>query len=574
MAAKLAAEAVNLPPQIALAGSGDVTVDRPVAKVAVLTADRAGLWANVLDEGQKSELLQRGYVVLDDRTEKEAATEVRIDEDKLIKELSNPSETGLYDVLLDDGSAKECLVISEPLGDMCCCVDPAMLTVFRMEKEDNERPWANANRRLVWAVPVEKRDSDPARWQKWFNALTDERNTVEEGGTYLAVTPSGSGTVPFRVHDDDAEGEYGVTFESYPIFGGRTASIPTNSPRDREWDYKMPRVRHMQDRPSPEYCSRLRFSQTMTRPRVVGGVLHLPQDVKIVQIAPPPPKTEEDDQLGSPCCSSSPSLRFGDIKRLIFLNETKTARLELVDFRGSEMSINGRRMSKQAAVISLLTDWNLRHDDVLRLLKEAADKKTVVTRIKQAQPPTPGLVDLTQTNTYGSPTIPDPISISAGNAYGMSPPQQMSPMEVERRVPAYNTTNRYLYRQYPQFTDHQLQLSQQVGQQASQQGTRELFDTTSVGTLLKSVGRGSLIDRHLPDLFKALDSLGRIFVNFFWHNEDMEDRYGKQDLPELEDSLRNTFESLGDVLLFLKQKTIDPFSAVDSEPNLDSSGNN
>lgn len=30
-------------------------------------------------------------------------------------------------------------------------------------------------------------------------------------------------------------------------------------------------------------------------------------------------------------------------------------------------------------------------------------------------------------------------------------------------------------------------------------------------------------------------------------------------MPELEDSLRNAFEMLGDVILFLKQKTIEPY---------------
>jgi hypothetical protein len=55
---------------------------------------------------------------------------------------------------------------------------------------------------------------------------------------------------------------------------------------------------------------------------------------------------------------------------------------------------------------------------------------------------------------------------------------------------------------------------------------------------------------------KALDKLGRILFMFYWHQEEFEDRYGKQDLPELEDSLRNAFEVLGDVVLFLKEKTV------------------
>ena len=57
-------------------------------------------------------------------------------------------------------------------------------------------------------------------------------------------------------------------------------------------------------------------------------------------------------------------------------------------------------------------------------------------------------------------------------------------------------------------------------------------------------------------------------LNFYWHGEEFEDRYGKSDMPELEDSLRNSIESLGDVTLFLKEKTIEsPFDKGDISLN-------
>jgi hypothetical protein len=76
---------------------------------------------------------------------------------------------------------------------------------------------------------------------------------------------------------------------------------------------------------------------------------------------------------------------------------------------------------------------------------------------------------------------------------------------------------------------------------------------------------------------KALDKLGRILFMFYWHQEEFEDRYGKQDLPELEDSIRNAFEVLGDVVLFLKEKTVQSRSGVEmgsgvgntAEPNIE-----
>ena len=66
-----------------------------------------------------------------------------------------------------------------------------------------------------------------------------------------------------------------------------------------------------------------------------------------------------------------------------------------------------------------------------------------------------------------------------------------------------------------------------------------------------------MVDKYLSDLMKGMDRVGRIMFMFYWHQDDFADRYGKTDLPELEDSLRNTFEALGDLVLFLKQKSIE-----------------
>ena len=115
--------------------------------------------------------------------------------------------------------------------------------------------------------------------------------------------------------------------------------------------------------------------------------------------------------------------------------------------------------------------------------------------------------------------------------------------------------------------------SVQTAQQASLHGHKEVFDTSMMSGMLKSVRQDSLVERHLGDLVEALDSLGRLLFNFYWHQEEFEDRYGKSDLPELEDSLRNSFESLGDITLFLKEKTVEsPFDKGDID--LEEAGRN
>ena len=56
---------------------------------------------------------------------------------------------------------------------------------------------------------------------------------------------------------------------------------------------------------------------------------------------------------------------------------------------------------------------------------------------------------------------------------------------------------------------------------------------------------------------KGMDRLGRILFTLYWHGEEFAERYGAEEMPELEDALRNAFESVGTILLELKKKTID-----------------
>jgi hypothetical protein len=100
---------------------------------------------------------------------------------------------------------------------------------------------------------------------------------------------------------------------------------------------------------------------------------------------------------------------------------------------------------------------------------------------------------------------------------------------------------------------------------AANSGQREVFDTAMIGSMLRAVRDDSLVDRYMGELTKGLDKLGRILFMFYWHGDRFADRYGKSDMPELEDSLRNAFEMLGDVILFLKQKTIEPYPDTASQ---------
>jgi hypothetical protein len=55
-------------------------------------------------------------------------------------------------------------------------------------------------------------------------------------------------------------------------------------------------------------------------------------------------------------------------------------------------------------------------------------------------------------------------------------------------------------------------------------------------------------------MVKGMDKIGRMLFLFYWHNDEFENRYGKEDMDELEDSLKQAFTINGDLVLYLKEK--------------------
>ena len=101
------------------------------------------------------------------------------------------------------------------------------------------------------------------------------------------------------------------------------------------------------------------------------------------------------------------------------------------------------------------------------------------------------------------------------------------------------------------------QLNQAVSE-AADKGQKEVFDTSVLSSLVKMVDVDPIVDKYLGDLVVGEDRLGRILFLSYWHHDKFEERYGETEMRELEDTLKNAFKSVGDLILFLKKKTIEP----------------
>lgn len=477
-------------------------------------------------------------------------------------ELQNPGETGIYEVLEKPGSFDRMLIIMHPhtnKGRRQFC------TVIRLS---DPRNWLNTHATNLWTKPCHcPSDQD---WKKWFDKLDDKTEMVK-GGYYLAVGPNGAATTPFRVSDRYDEQKYRVDFQDYTSWADRPRSLGKVDPdNDSEGFY------------ISSYNAKLWINKKPGAGlRSVAGELAVPGNFKILKLQDPP-KPKVKNEMGIVCCSPPKEdseagsvekpIKPGNLVDIQLMIFEKTASLKLIDM-GSEVFLKSplgeQRLQKTAALVSLVKDHLFTEVSAREMLKTAACKGGVSYRVKYAQPNFSVLA-----GGPSSPAFPEPLmgmERAGNNSVAAIYPQEQFNMipELQSRLadPA----------QYDPFLPPD-QNTMMVAQQSAQSGQKEVFDTAMISGMLKAVRQDTLVDRYLGDLMKALDKLGRILFMFYWHQEEFEDRYGKQDLPELEDSIRNAFETLGDVCLFLKEKQVgsmaDMAGVGNPEPNITEAARN
>ena len=96
----------------------------------------------------------------------------------------------------------------------------------------------------------------------------------------------------------------------------------------------------------------------------------------------------------------------------------------------------------------------------------------------------------------------------------------------------------------------------QASQMASM-GQKQIFDTQSIATLAKYVNPTEKTMAYIPDFVSAMDKLGRLLFLCYWNTDKFREMYGRDDLPELVELLKNVFKNIGDLVIFLKRKTPD-----------------
>ena len=81
----------------------------------------------------------------------------------------------------------------------------------------------------------------------------------------------------------------------------------------------------------------------------------------------------------------------------------------------------------------------------------------------------------------------------------------------------------------------------------------DVFDAAAVSSLAQSPAVKEMVAQYLPNLEKALDNIARVQLSLWMQEPELKTDIGEQAFSTLEEGLRSTFKSMGDLVLKLSQ---------------------
>lgn len=502
---------------------------------------------DVLSEKERSDLLNGEIVVRDTRNKASVVYDADFN-----KKIFNPTETGVYEIVGRDGQFVKALVIYNPktIGEGRT---NAVVTVVTAD-----RKYGNYRTTDIWARNYDSAELGTRTFDTFESFARDKGVSISSmtpGHKYVMFGPSGQGTIPFRFirseGSNDGTARYlvfpdtvvqtttkhrsgydekrpAISLDSDRAFGDYVYDRTTNNARTTEWDGKTVTPYELADSRVIMTTTKRKYGITQN-----GNTTVVPDSFKVIDLGMD--KTVErgywsDEDRAIPFDPGSfVDIEMGIMKHASALDVFKRGSAYIIASNNKQ-----RTLTKQAALKHLIIDWGMREDDARDIERSANGykKRYYVKRAGMSSPSFPAypssFSDVTQVPMQGPQTDLMPV-----------PGGQPDPYAAE----AYDITKD------PEVVK---------ALQAAQGGQKDVFDTRVIGGLAKAVDVDSLIDQMLPDMIKGMDRAGRILFMFYWHNDHFKERYGRTDLLDLEDSLRDCFKSLGDLIIFIKQKTIEP----------------
>lgn len=506
--------------------AADLAPEKRAAKITVVTEK-----TDYLDGKATKRLIRDGFTIHDTREDNEKSELYDVDYEK---RFHCPDRSGMYNVLMRTGGTTKAWVFMPSAAakcDKCVVVDESGKNYFLAETG------------AVFVRGDEFVEDADGAFKK-----AKELSSMKPGSKYILINAAGDCTKPLEVRSVIAENgkrvRMRVCWRDYPSFSRPTYGHDFSTLGGRGCFGSCPSY------DDQEY---IQLAEHNGKGLCVAGTdtLVIPANWKAMELSEGAESSNVDSYEAEKVMKDmfAPG-SLNDVFDALTKNSFHKLTVGSDDgleyyVRFDDNFVDGPSVNYKQAMVKLVQRYGLGVDDAESMLKSAQVNYKIRKLVKLGQmvgaqmpaiPPQPMGYD----QFSGIQTMGPQVEQLSGQTIGQTAPQD--PMQ-----PGFNLGGEA----------EMDQEAMQLAQQAADAGQKNVFDHAAIGGLSKLYDSAAVIDSYVPELMKSLDRLGRILFLFYWKNEEFAERYGEEDLAEMEDMIRGVFKSYGDLVLKLRQKAID-----------------
>ena len=479
------------------------------------------------------EFYKNGYKMEDNRDEGKL-TFIYEDDKSFASTITEP---GIYDVILKDGSTESCLCA--PLNDQQIQCSDGLESVVEGNLTQSNSQFQDSHNPEVVAIKLSDRKAGVGRgavghMTEMLNQALGDEDLIDKqmatGTTYRILDLNGF-TLSKPIHVVDTEVRDGlIIYKIIQKWGGRPTTLMYN-PNFVHTDY-------------------------------ANGVIG-PGAVFVRVKAPKPKKEGSDDYYDWNAEDDDSKLCLGNQQNLDNWIFGHSRPFGVIKKSSDEFQFRYRHlkysdtMSKIAALVHLTKDLQISAPDAEVMLEKTADwhlgvqnavKRASVIRIIDTEDFQPSFnqdfgvtEDRPHFQALETEYDFDEVPLHRiGDAH--DPGSGEGPDQSSSKHPGEGLPKHVLMSSSPE------QLAQMS------QNTPQVFEHGVVGSLATTFDSMAMIDKYIPKLEEALDSIGRMLFLYYWKPGDFQDSYGADDMVNLENEFLSNFKSLGDMTLNLMKK--------------------
>ena len=565
-------------------------------------------------EENARQIIEHDFTIEDVRPKEDVS---KVTEDKVLvdfeRRFNPPDGPGRYNFVMSDGMVRSGILLNPVMSPLMDKFGSPRMVVF----EDDGNILACADQRSLITTEFNEEDDSKSVLSDELKDLYDRAKPMydielgEVSKSYLFIDKKGNAAGPFRIRHVMTDGDdvrfntcYGVCDDVFT-----TSASKDLQPHYGFMDWDLTDRYHdfdgrRESEPGCEMCEPCSPTESITigsfsgLPRQTSIGVVIPSDWKAIELKSFPRYSEyrenesnedrakRENKIRAEFSKAESKYTFGGIFDILkCMREDGVERIKIAsDGTDYYVHVLGASrdhgpMNYKSAAVDLVTRFGLRPRRAFNTLAKAAsgepvkllvgipsliEKSAQIGSLVNVAMPAP-VEQLPSTDPYsGVPVYQSPyIDVTHGQFTGVPglPPEGGMTRginiggEMERNMGGQEIPDEH----NDSFASGALPIDEEakrLAQEAAAAGQRHVFDQAAIGGLVKVYDTANVVDSYIPDFMDTLDRLGRVLFLFYWKHEDFNQRYGSDDVVQMEDSLRNVFKNLGELTLNLKEKSV------------------